>query len=473
MTKRFLSTTHKVFLTLIACFIVHVSIAQAPNMINYQGVALNTAGIAIANQSIAIRASIHQSSANGTIVYSEERNVTTDNAGLFDFQIGGTGTTATTGSWTAINWDNGHKFLEIEMDAAGGTNFISMGTQQLVSVPYAQYANKAGALIPTATINPNQINAGGATTNQVLKYNGTNWVPGTDVSAFALPYVGTDGSAQSFKITNTNANGNAMQGECTGNSGIAIKGLSNGTSTQAIGVYGEATAGVGVSGYSNNAGSIAVNGYSVGGIGVNGYSIAGTAVSATSTLGTALDVNGITHLNGSLKINGGNTNPSAGAVLTSDATGNAVWKKNKIGFIASYDPNTNLYLAGGSFSTIPLMDSYDASNSFNNKNAATDPNTFIAPISGLYSFSAYINIYGGVVYDFEYMNAALYVNGISSLVHEVYGFTDAYWESVDFNQKIHLNAGDKVVLKVNHEKTVNTTSLLVATEFSGVLVFED
>lgn len=119
------------------------------------------------------------------------------------------------------------------------------------------------------------------------------------------------------------------------------------------------------------------------------------------------------------------------------------------------------------------MDSYDAGNSFNNKNAASDPNTFIAPVSGLYSFSAYVSIYGGVVYDFTYMGAALYINGNASFTHNSFGLIDANNASVDFNQRIHLNAGDKVSLKVRHDKTINTTSLLNATEFSGVLVFAD
>jgi hypothetical protein len=75
--------------------------AQSPGMINYKGVALNASGTAIANQTIAIGASVHQATTNGTIVYSEERSVATDAGGLFNFAISSPGTSATTGSWAA------------------------------------------------------------------------------------------------------------------------------------------------------------------------------------------------------------------------------------------------------------------------------------------------------------------------------------------------------------------------------------
>jgi hypothetical protein len=42
----------------------------------------------------------------------------------------------------------GTKFLQIEMDPVGTNNFIDMGTSQLLSVPYAIYANSAGSAIP-------------------------------------------------------------------------------------------------------------------------------------------------------------------------------------------------------------------------------------------------------------------------------------------------------------------------------------
>ena len=62
--------------------------AQAPNGINYQAVIRNNTGTLMANTPTAIRVSIRQTTATGTIVYSERQNVTTDQFGLVNFVIG-------------------------------------------------------------------------------------------------------------------------------------------------------------------------------------------------------------------------------------------------------------------------------------------------------------------------------------------------------------------------------------------------
>jgi trimeric autotransporter adhesin len=527
----------KLQLLLIAFLLTSAVFAQSPNMINYQGVALNASGTAIANQTIAIRTSVHQATTNGTIVYSEERSVATDAGGLFNFAIGSSGTSATTGSWAAINWDNGNKFLEIEMDAAGGTNFISMGIQQLVSVPYAQYANKAGSLIPTATINPNQINAGGATTNQVLKYNGTNWVPGADVSAFAIPYAATDASAtSSFAITNSSStfgvgikgissgNGTTARGvwgEGTGTNGIGVYGTSSqsdaivgsstgghgvrGTTTSAseFGVYGLHTTGIaikgqtttgygimgeatggsgrGVFGISNGASGRGISGESVSGTGVHGYgnnagsyglfgsSLSGTGVYATSFTGNALDVNG------NLKIAGGNTNPSAGAVLTSDATGNATWKTNKVAFKASSAANAQTIPISTWTNVTNFSQIFDAGSNFNPHSAVTDPNTFIAPVTGYYQFNAHAQFQlSSTVNNILYTEARFTINGAAFGSHNGYGTWNASvtsWGSVNCTESFLLNAGDKVKIQLSQNSEGSSSVIINSVQFEGHLIF--
>lgn len=528
--------TNKIKLIIIFFLLLSSSAwCQSPNMINYQGVAINSSGSPIANQTIAIRASIHQATANGTILYSEERNTTTDDGGLFNIQIGSAGATATLGTWSAITWSNAAKFLQVEMDPTGGTSYVNMGTQQLVSVPYAQYANLSGALIPTATINPNQINAGGASANQVLKFDGANWVPGTDVSAFALPYTGTDASAQSFKITNSNATsgtaisgfatgsgsisrgilgsasgtngsgvygtatgangagvegytnaigakaikgnhaangvaiegttgtGTALRGECTGASGTAVYGLSSGAS--GIAIHGESVNGTGVKGYGNNAGSVAVS----------GSSLAGTGVYATSFTGTALSVNG------NVKITGGNTNPSDGAVLTSDASGNAVWQNNKIGFSARGAVNTSIphnTYRKVEFST----EDYDLQSNYQLYTGSTTPSTsvFTAPVAGVYHFSSAVkvwmssatqNITHGELIIMKNGGAYAYAQGtpLNSLMS-----SDLY---LDVEADIHLNANDKIwveVLQLNGSSTaLGLINGIISGRFNGHLVFAD
>lgn len=120
------------------CLLINTN-AQAPQGINYQGVARNVQGVELTNQLIGIELSVLNGSANGTVVYTEQHSVTTDAGGLFTLTIG-LGT-PTIGTFTAINWAvGGGKWLKVSMDANGGTNFQLLGTSQLLSVPFALYA---------------------------------------------------------------------------------------------------------------------------------------------------------------------------------------------------------------------------------------------------------------------------------------------------------------------------------------------
>jgi hypothetical protein len=74
-------------------------------------------------------------------VYSETHQAPTDDLGQVNLIIG-TGTATTAGSFSAINWGTGNYFLGIELNTGAG--YVAMGTTQLLSVPYALYANSAG-----------------------------------------------------------------------------------------------------------------------------------------------------------------------------------------------------------------------------------------------------------------------------------------------------------------------------------------
>jgi uncharacterized protein (TIGR02145 family) len=52
--------------------------------------------------------------------------------GLFTAQLG------SSVSLTGVNWANGNKFMQVEIDL--GQGYVDMGTQQMLSVPYALYA---------------------------------------------------------------------------------------------------------------------------------------------------------------------------------------------------------------------------------------------------------------------------------------------------------------------------------------------
>jgi hypothetical protein len=50
--------------------------------------------------------------------------------------------TVTIGVFSAINWGQHAKSLQVEMDPGGGTSYVDLGTQQMMSVPYALCAEK-------------------------------------------------------------------------------------------------------------------------------------------------------------------------------------------------------------------------------------------------------------------------------------------------------------------------------------------
>ena len=64
-----------------------------------------------------------------------------DAYGVFDLVIGSG--TVVSGTFSVIDWGSASHFAKIEMDETGGTSYQLMGTMQLISVPYALYANTA------------------------------------------------------------------------------------------------------------------------------------------------------------------------------------------------------------------------------------------------------------------------------------------------------------------------------------------
>lgn len=89
--------------------------------------------------------SVLQGTASGTAVYVETQTATTNANGLVSIEID-TGT-ATTGTFSEIDWATGPYFIKTEIDPAGGSNYTITGAQQMASVPYAFYAVKSGGTV--------------------------------------------------------------------------------------------------------------------------------------------------------------------------------------------------------------------------------------------------------------------------------------------------------------------------------------
>jgi len=174
----------------ILCIGVSFLTAQAPNKMTYQAVVRNAAGDLVKNTSVGMRTTIHKGADNGPEVYKEiyNPNPSTNANGLVTVQVGGG--IAINGSIAAIDWSAGPYFIRTETDPSGGTNYTVSGASQLLSVPYALYAEKAasGTLGPQGPQGP----AGpagpqgpkgdsgsvfnGTTPGQMLYWNGSAWV---------------------------------------------------------------------------------------------------------------------------------------------------------------------------------------------------------------------------------------------------------------------------------------------------------
>lgn len=130
-----MKTIYTLFLALFSVF----TFAQVPQGISYQAVALNTSSNPVVSSPIGVKLSILDTAITGTVLYSETHAKTTNAQGLFNLVIGQG--TVTSGAFNTINWGTNSKFLKVEMDIAGGTNYVLVGTTQLLSVPYALAAD--------------------------------------------------------------------------------------------------------------------------------------------------------------------------------------------------------------------------------------------------------------------------------------------------------------------------------------------
>jgi hypothetical protein len=119
-----------------------ISYSQSPPGIPYQAIARSTTGEPYASGALQTRFSLHEQTATGTVSYAEMHSLQTDEFGLFSTTFGAG--TPINGTFAAINWGLTTKYLQVEIDLGNG--WIDMGTQQLMSVPYAMYAGSAGGL---------------------------------------------------------------------------------------------------------------------------------------------------------------------------------------------------------------------------------------------------------------------------------------------------------------------------------------
>ncbi|MDZ7737495.1 MAG: tail fiber domain-containing protein [Bacteroidales bacterium] len=125
--------------TIITAFLVTLSFAlqaQSPQLVSYQAIVRDASNNPKVNTEVSLIMTVNQGSASGTQVYSETHTVTTNNYGLINVELGGGSDPV--GDFSTIDWSNSPYYLSINIDGN------DMDPVQLVSVPYAIYADQAG-----------------------------------------------------------------------------------------------------------------------------------------------------------------------------------------------------------------------------------------------------------------------------------------------------------------------------------------
>ncbi|MBI5218917.1 MAG: tail fiber domain-containing protein [Bacteroidia bacterium] len=374
----------KKFLVSVISLLISATIfAQSPHAFNYQAVVRNSSGTVIPNHDISFRINILQGSATGASVYSEEHSATTNPFGLVNLEVGNG--TNSSGNFSTIEWGNNSYYIKIELDINGGNNYTVMGTNQLLSVPYALYSPgnyKAGngISISNDTIkntSPNQLvtltnGSGISVTGTYPDFTITNTNPDQTISLTGTGATTVTGTYPSFTIHSTDSNTTYNAG-----TGIDITGgtitntepdqaitLSGTGATTVTGMYPNFTinstdsntmyqAGTGLSmngttfsaDFGTSAGTIAEGNhthpdYTAGGSNGNiQFNNNGTFGGNTNLfwdnansrlgIGTSSPTTSL-HLNGTLRIT--DDSEGSGKILTSDALGNAIWSSPVIGF---------------------------------------------------------------------------------------------------------------------------------------------
>ena len=119
----------------------------AQNSFSYQAV-IRDNGEVISSKEIALRISLMQ----GSETYYQETQKTTTNAyGNININVGEG--TVISGSMDLVPWQTMQVMMKLEVDAAGGSDFVELGKVQIRPAPYAMYAEKTSTTIQSTDTN--------------------------------------------------------------------------------------------------------------------------------------------------------------------------------------------------------------------------------------------------------------------------------------------------------------------------------
>jgi hypothetical protein len=135
----------KLFTTILTAMIAaSTAFAQSPQKMSYQAVIRDADDNLVKNEQVGMQISILKGSVNGQAVYRETHAPNTNENGLVTLQIGEG--SVVFGSMSNIDWSDGPFYIKTETDPEGSSNYTLTITSQLLSVPYAFYAETADSL---------------------------------------------------------------------------------------------------------------------------------------------------------------------------------------------------------------------------------------------------------------------------------------------------------------------------------------
>lgn len=139
-------------LPLIISLLLHgILFGQNSQAFKYQAVARDGSGHPIIDQDISLQIKIYTLNGGNQDDYVENHFVSTNNFGLVNIEIGNG--EIVEGDFQSIDWGIGNQFIEISIDISGGENFVFMGSSEILSVPMANYAARAGNVVDTSVTN--------------------------------------------------------------------------------------------------------------------------------------------------------------------------------------------------------------------------------------------------------------------------------------------------------------------------------
>ncbi|MDA0882750.1 MAG: collagen-like protein, partial [Bacteroidetes bacterium] len=113
---------------------------------SYQAVIRDAANSLVVNTNVGVRVSLYAQAPDGNLTFAETHTVQTNDNGLLSLEIGAG--MAELGTLAVVDWSEGPYFIKTEIDPNGGTDYSIEAISQMLSVPYALYAETAGNNTP-------------------------------------------------------------------------------------------------------------------------------------------------------------------------------------------------------------------------------------------------------------------------------------------------------------------------------------